>query len=185
MWKIGSCLPPDFLSAFSFYRIPKVHVKASDLTGTTAPSYWILNGPSDAASHLCVKANAALSHTHICRKVGVRGMPPTRRRQRFNHHGGLIITSPAGRCQVHLCSSPTAPLVWNAARSAAVLSHAAPRPSAQCFTILIQRETFSQLLLFPSLCFGADLKKKREEINETKDKLDPSISKPICSFLKR
>lgn len=71
-------------------------------------------------------------------------------------------TSPAGRCQEHLCSSPTAPLVWNAAQSAAVLSHAAPRPSAQCFTILIQRETFSQLLLFPSLCFGADLKKKRE-----------------------
>lgn len=36
----------------SLYHIPKVHVKALDLTGTIAPSYCILSGPSDAASHL-------------------------------------------------------------------------------------------------------------------------------------
>lgn len=172
----------NLLPAFSFYYLSKV----LDLTGTIASSYWIPNGPSEAASNLCINTNTALSHMHICCEVGVGGCLP--------HWGddGLIIigaslsagSSPTVSCQEHLCSPPTAPLVWNAALSAAVISHAAPRPGARCFTILIQRETISRLLLLSSLCFGADLKKKKEEINETEDRLDPFISKPICSFWK-
>lgn len=94
--------------------------------------------------------------------------------QEFNNSGVSLSVGnlAAVTFQEHVCSeSPLAHQVWSAAQSAAapaVIVHAAPHPGAQCFTILIQRETFSQLLRLPSLCFATD-KKKREEINETKD----------------
>lgn len=146
---------------------------------------------------LSVNTDAALSHTHICCEVGVRGsfqtadMSPTLRRRRFDNHGGLIKCWQITRCNVSgtpLQPPHSPPLVWNAARSAAVVSHAAPRPGARCFTILIQRETFSQLLLLPSLCFGADLKKKgkKKERKSMKARIDwtPSFPSPSAPFWK-
>lgn len=94
-------------------------------------------------------------------------------RQEFNNSGVSLSAGnlPAVTCQENICSeSPLAHHAWSAAQSAAtpaVIFHAAPYPGAQCFTILIQRETFSQTVLLLSCCFASD--RKREEINETKN----------------
>lgn len=93
-------------------------------------------------------------------------------RQEFNNSGVSLSVGnlPAVTCQEHICSeSPLAHQVWSAAQSAAapaVIVHAAPHPGSQCFTILIQRETFSQLLRLPPLCFATDTKKRGNQWNQ-------------------
>lgn len=93
-------------------------------------------------------------------------------RQEFNKSGVSLSVGnlPAKTCHEHICSeSPLAHQVWSAAQSAAawaVIVHAAPHPGSQCFTFLIQRETFSQLPRLPSLCFATDKKKRGNQWNQ-------------------
>lgn len=116
-------------------------------------------------------------------------MSLTSSRQVFNNSGVSLSAGnlPAVTCQEHICSeSPLAHQVWSAAQSAAALAvivHAAPHPGAQCFTILIQRETFSQLLRLPSLCFATDKKKERKSMKPRINRTPPSPS-PSAPFLK-
>lgn len=99
--------------------------------------------------------------------------------QEFNNSGVSlgIGNLPGVTCLKHICSeNPPAHQVWSAAQSAAapaVIVHAAPHSGAQCFTILIQRETFSQLLRLQSLYFAADKKKERKSMKPRINKTLP------------
>lgn len=89
---------------------------------------------------------------------------------------------PGVTCLTHICSeNPLAHQVWSAAQSAAVpavIVHAAPHSGAQCFTILIQRETFSQLLRLQSLYFATDKKRERKSM---KPRINKTLPQPRLS----
>ena len=115
----------------------------SYLTGMIAPSYWILNRPSDAASHLCVNTDTALSYTHththacICCKVRVHGslqsagMSPTLRRPGSDNHQGLIKCWQLTRCPVS--AAPPPPECSKKKKRLFLMRHLARVPDASPF----------------------------------------------------
>lgn len=71
-------------------------------------------------------------------------------------------------CQEHICSESTfaRQVCSSSSSSSSIIVHAAPHSGSQCFTILIQRKTFSQLPHLPSLCFALTKKKRGNQWNQ-------------------